>query len=536
MSPSPSSAESVTSGARILVIDNREQVRRDLQRGLGALGYQVQVAQGDGERLHRSALHMAKRFRPHVAIVDLRLDDDYDTSDTTGLKLLSGLRSRCEGLQLIVYSAYLNPTVDRAISELGATWVDKSDAPQVLKETVGKLAAQSCAASRPFNVAWPKEWNQAHTVVKIFGKKLPPSLLDDIIAQLFEHGRRVWVYHIEDQETPSASPVSRGRSLVIKVQPQRGVAKKIVKVSTPDRVSKEARNYRRFIHDRLPGLFHTQLEASRTFWDIGASVYSFLGDDGMSGLCTFRNFYATQPDVTQLLTPVRFWHRMWSNHPPDRRPSAQSIYQQYDKLLGLKNNLRRISLQPRPRTFASVGAVDPLQWLETRGEHYAAKSGLRQMIHGDFHADNLFTDGERVWLVDFERTGYGPIYADFCELEIDVLTRLLSPEVPDEEFHRLVCALVDFNASDAPTECSDETLKALNFVRGLRQLAFETTGKVHTFEYQWGLLCDSLFVAGMRTTAQTGVDQTVQRDRAWTYASMLCSQIEDVNPMEALRP
>jgi CheY-like chemotaxis protein len=222
----------VQSMARVLVIDNREQVRRDLKRGLEGRGYTVAVAEGDGSRLHRNALQIAGRFRPHVAIVDLRLDDDHDTSDTTGLELLRDLRQRCEGLGLIVYSAYLTPTVDREINKLAAEWVEKSDEPRLLKETVDRLAAQSCAGSRSFTVAWPKEWRRSDTMLRVFDADIPASLLDDVIAQLFERGRRVWIHHVENIETSSAAPVSRGRSLVVKVQ-QQGNAEKIVKVSTP---------------------------------------------------------------------------------------------------------------------------------------------------------------------------------------------------------------------------------------------------------------------------------------------------------------
>ncbi|MBK8798920.1 MAG: response regulator [Anaerolineales bacterium] len=256
--------------ARVLVIDNREQVRRDLKRGLESRGYQVIVVEGEGERLHKNAMDLACDFRPHVAIVDLRLEDDGDMSDTSGLMLLSKLRKKSEGLGMIAYSAYLTPTVDRKINELAAEWVEKSDEPRVLKEAVDKLAAQSCASSRPFTVTWPKEWEKADAVLKVFDAEFLPSLLDDVIAQLFEHGKRVWIHEIEESTQSSSPPVSRGRSLVIKVQQQGSVTKKIVKISTPKRVRNEARHYQKFIHERLPGQFHTRVEARSTYWDVGA--------------------------------------------------------------------------------------------------------------------------------------------------------------------------------------------------------------------------------------------------------------------------
>ncbi|MFZ1771044.1 MAG: phosphotransferase [Caldilinea sp.] len=523
--------------ARVLVIDNREQVRRDLKRGLESRGYQVIVVEGEGERLHKNAMDLACDFRPHVAIVDLRLEDDGDMSDTSGLMLLSKLRKKSEGLGMIAYSAYLTPTVDRKINELAAEWVEKSDEPRVLKEAVDKLAAQSCASSRPFTVTWPKEWEKADAVLKVFDAEFLPSLLDDVIAQLFEHGKRVWIHEIEESTQSSSPPVSRGRSLVIKVQQQGSVTKKIVKISTPKRVRNEARHYQKFIHERLPGQFHTRLEASRTFWDVGASVYTLLGDDEITSLRTLRNFYAAEHDVQRLLAPIRFWQKIWGRaHAVKGYRKNLSIAEQYEELLDLQNNLQRIRETPRPAVLAALALLDPLLWWEERGHAYAARPGVRQVIHGDFHADNLFTDGERAWLVDFERTGYGPIYADFCELEIDILTRLLPASVPVEEFVRLATALADVSANTAPAALSDEARKAMEFVRGLRELAFASTHPAQAAAYQWGLLCDALFVAGMRPSLHNLKEQSAQQERAWLYASILCPCIEATQKLEAVRP
>ena len=511
--------------ARVLVVDNREQVRRDLRRGLEEAGYSVTVALGVGDALRKNAIHLAKKTRPHVAIVDLRLDDDYDTSDTSGLKLLEELRKRSKAVGLIVYSAYLNPTVDRAINEFGAKWVDKGAAPRELKETVDQLAAQASATRRAFRVSWPKQWDKDHTVRKLFRNNTPASLLDDVIAQLFERGRRVWVYQIEDQETPSAAPVSRGRSLVIRVQPSPNTTRKVVKVSSSNRVLREASNYRRYVHDRMPGNFHTRLEATSTFWDIGGSIYTFLGDDELERLRTFRNFYAAEDHVARLLAPSEFCQRLWVRTYPPRRDASLPIYKQYEKLLDLRKNVERLRAHPVETPLAD-GLSNPLQRCYAEQWPLPAGCGLRQVIHGDFHADNLFTDGERLWLVDFERTGHGPVYADFCELEIDVLTRLLPPTVSSESFLHMARQLVHVGEPIAPSGDDPAVRKAMAFIDGLRALAFQTTDTPYTLDYQWGLLCDALFVAGMRPSAYATPDQAMQRERAWLYASVICTQLD----------
>lgn len=510
--------------ARILIVDNRDQVRRDLQRGLEGLGYVVTAAIGVGDALRADAIRLARKTRPHVVIVDLRLDDDYDTSDTSGLKLLGELRKRSRGVGLVVYSAYLNPTVDRAINEYDAAWVDKGDAPEVLKAVVEKLAAQSCAAKRSFKVSWPKRWSKEHTVRKLFRRDTPASLLDDVIAQLFARGRRVWVHQVEDQETPSAAPVSRGRSLVIRVQTNPNTTHKVVKVSASDRVVREATNYHRYIHDRTPGQFYTRLEATSTFWGVGASLYTFVGDDELARLNTFRNFYAVEDDVERLLAPIAFWQKLWERANPPRSDASQPLYRQYEKMLNLHRNLERLSTHP-VESLPNINLDNPLKRCYAEQRRLPSGCGLRQVIHGDFHADNLFTDGERLWLVDFERTGYGPIYADYCELEVDALTRLLPSNVPNHTFLELVQRLTDFDKTKELQTWDAPVRKAWDFVQGLRTLAFQPPRGHFEFDYLWGVFCDALFVAGMRPAAFAAQQRTIQRERAWLYASVLCNHL-----------
>lgn len=514
------------SQARILIVDNREQTRCDLRRALESDGYCVSVAEGVGDVLYKNAIRLAQEMRPHVVIVDLRLDDDHDTSDFSGLTLLCQLRKRTTDAGLIVYSGYLNSNVDRAIRDCGAEWLDKDDDPEQFREMVAKLAAQACAARRPLKVIWPRRWNRERAASKLFQKHPSASLLDDLIAQLFKPHRRVWVRPIEGVQTSSPAPVSRGRSLVMKVQINQGWMQKVVKIALYRRIAREAQAYRRWIQNRLPGRFHTQLEATTLFWDAGASVYSFLGDGELNELQTFRSFYAKEQDIERLLRPIRFWRNLWMQAFL-RRPMTvpRTIREQYEKLLHLSKKLKRLREDPILPVFYHKSTCAPLP-LDAMTDSPRG-SGLQRVVHGDFHADNLFTDGDHLWLVDFERTGPGPIYADFCELEVDVLTRLLPASFSHADFQRLAQSLIAFDATDEPSELDPEARKALRFVRGLRNLAFESTGgQRHLLDYQWGLLYDALFVAGMSLDRSNPQEQRRQRARAWFYASMLYEHLK----------
>lgn len=521
--------------ARVLVVDDNDRVRSRLERGLSDEGYTVCVVGGNSQQLFKSALRAARRFRPHVAIVDLRLTDNADTSDTSGLDLLKKLKSESQGVKLIAYSAYLNPTIDRELSDVGATWVDKSDSPQLLKQKVADFAAAASAESRSFTVLWPRKWNIQSTLDNLFKKAPPESLVNDVLSQLFPRFRRLNVHHIENRDTPSASPVSRGRSLVVRVTPEGARAKKIVKIARPKRITRESRNYRRHVVDQVVGVFHTQLENSSTFWDVGASVYTFLGTGGEGGLQTFGDFYADAHDVNGLLDPLlSFFGEAWSTDVEETK-TAWSIIAQYDRLLGFKKNQTRIVQQDRLVSL-TANRCNPVEWMVQNGLRCLPLTTHRGRVHGDFHADNLFTDGKHLWVVDFERTGSGPVFADFCELEVDLLTRILPNAVPHKEFCALVNALL-FPSEQWPGDIatSGESAKMLNFLRRLREHAMLLTHCSSQIEYEWGAFCDCIFVLGMKQSAATGEDQIVQRERAWLYACELTHKIECLTDVKHLK-
>ena len=70
-----------------MVIDNDERLASYLKPLFTKRGYAVYTAQGFGAALRENALTLARQVRPHVAIIDLRLDDDF-TDEPTGLLLL----------------------------------------------------------------------------------------------------------------------------------------------------------------------------------------------------------------------------------------------------------------------------------------------------------------------------------------------------------------------------------------------------------------------------------------------------------------
>ena len=118
---------------RILIVDNDYRVGSDLAEILQPEGYVVEVVRGSGRKLISAAKATARKLRPHVAIVDLRLLNEYDTADKSGLKLLSHM----ESAHGILLSAYLSLDLVREVSRLPfVTWISKGERPDLLLEAI----------------------------------------------------------------------------------------------------------------------------------------------------------------------------------------------------------------------------------------------------------------------------------------------------------------------------------------------------------------------------------------------------------------
>ena len=88
---------------RIMIVDNDPSVGEFLQSTLPRAGYIVHIVGGTGQDLIGNAEIEAQTFRPHIAIVDLRLSDEEDRYDEGGLKLLGKLYSAKKILYSTVY-------------------------------------------------------------------------------------------------------------------------------------------------------------------------------------------------------------------------------------------------------------------------------------------------------------------------------------------------------------------------------------------------------------------------------------------------
>lgn len=515
-----------TAQPRLLVIDNDERIAYYLKTLFTKRGYAVYTAQGFGAALRENALALARQVRPHVAIIDLRLDDDF-TDEPTGLLLLPEMDSA----SCILYSAYLAPTVLSRVKRQYSVfdWVDKQDIERLFV-VVDEAASQTSAGRRQLHIQWPSSWQREALIQALFSEASTQpdiDILDDIIAQLFKGNYRI-VPETVNGTADGLRSVVRGRSVVAKVHPDH-LQPMVLKLGYAHRTRREYTNYQEYIHNQLPGLFYTHVEKHAVFWDLGGTIYSFVGA-GQQVLPTFAIHYTQTTNIDAILRPLQhLFCSVWHPHYAAATPlEAASLLAAYNDSFQIEEKLARIepALLPTLCELVARPLADPVQWVRTAGEQ-STLLGVRQAItHGDLHGDNLFVERDHAWIIDFERTGPSHALRDFAELEMDIFARLI-PQVAVDwlTLYELACVLVAPSRPDAllapdrRLTGNAEVQKALQTIGGLRHLAHEVVQYSDQREHLWALLFDALFVASVAPMPET------QRLRALLYASVLSQRL-----------
>jgi hypothetical protein len=490
--------------------------------------YAVQAAQGSGDTLIQDAKRIAGQFRPHIAIVDLCLWGD-STPDQSGLEVIAALRSaRC-----ILYSAYLRHNVTRQVREERVTWISKTEAPQQLLDAVEHAAHTICALPGAPHIAAPPQWSPAAIVETIFrSRDVPPqSLVHDLIKHLFPDSHTVTVEPLED-ETMIAGAVGRGRSVLAKIWREGRRNPMVLKLGPAERIEQEAGNYKRYIEDNLRGRFYADvIDEPRYFWDLGGMLYAFL-DTHLNDLSSFAAFYRQYQDPDTILRPLRHLLRdVWGGFYCAPEEPPQPLFAAYDRVLRLQDRLKRPAIQNLawpPELSQQLKLPNPIDWVQRHKDDDTIPSTRIAITHGDLHADNLFVNPDHAWVIDFERSGPGPILRDVTELEVDILTRLVTLTCRDPTaFCHLAQAIADPKEPDAPIRAptdiclqDSDSAKALATIQGLRACAHEVIQIEDQREYLWGLLLDALFVASLHD------HRAIQQDRALLLSAVLCSQLE----------
>jgi ActR/RegA family two-component response regulator len=527
---------------RVLIVDNEEDIVELYRELVTFWGYSPIVAEGIGSALLEDAGKKARAFRCQMALVDMRLVDNFDDDDMSGLNLIKAI----EPAKTIIVSGYgtTDLAVDIVKNSGAADFFEKSDDPDKLKSKMDKLAGEICAVRRATVVESPEILNLVARTLFDPIKDLPAEAHDqalDVLVRLFPNAKKLRLEKTNPAIVSSDfSTVPRPRS-VVALAHEDELQPVIVKIARAEKIKKEVGNFEEYIKGRLVGKHNTIFIEHVELWDIGGVRLSYV--DALEG--SFSSFVVSQP-IEQIRESLeKFFLKTWSAHYQRASDVPNvSLFQLYCQVWD-RDWVDRASKASMPdasdimpdHLWKLAERQTPLEWFKTIVDNEGSERDPSRVAetkiavtHGDLHADNLLMDDTRYcWVVDFERTRRGHVLQDFIELESDIITRIACARDVFPSFYHFCVTVAGARAIDEPVPATppfddDETRKLLEVIEVIRRLAVQCTGITDFRQYLLGLYFNTIFRATIKSQEHKS-SREMKELRAWMLASILSHRL-----------
>ncbi len=531
---------------RVLVVENDPTVRADLVRHLTHWDCEAVVAEGVGENLLADAEYKVKACRCHVALVDMRLLNDYDWQDTSGLALVPRLRPTIA----IILSAFGDrAAVREALRQKAAfDFVGKEEGPKRLRQALTEAFIEAGLMNAAI------EWYPGYSPEDIV-QSLRLAEMDRCIDQpeqainLLYRNDTITEIVLEPAsrhyQSATVEPV-RGRSVVM-IARTRGAdghwrQAEIIKLTHRRHVEREIERYKTYVAPYLSSQRTARIEDKTNavlLWDIGAIRYTNIATEERKPL---RHWFE-QTDASTIIEALKDLFNETLG-PWYRTASQRTRSRVYDYYVGLFNKLdQRIKDYQPSAAYVTIPGIphhlsDPVVWAHNRQQLSRFISCWDLYTHGDLHSDNIFVEpGGRTSVLDFERSGPGYALRDFAELEVDIRLRLLpltlaqlplayeldllllAPERTDK-------APVWKDILNADSQVQSALRKAFDVICALRRIAEQAVHFERMDEYYWALLMETLISVLRNYSAwEDQAAAELARQRALLAATLLSERL-----------
>lgn len=522
----------------ILLLEDNKVFARPVIRWLKETGFNVFLATTLEE-----ALRQLEKQRYHMAIVDIRLDDN-DESNNDGMDFLRikdeyGLR---EVMPVIVLTG--NSTTDNILEAF-----TKYNVFYFIRKQPGYRDTLLHEVSRAFDekiqINFHLKYDEnsdeilSEVVRDIYWSDRSAADLNflisetrDLFGKLFKNAESIYLTKLK--------PGLSGAGLV-QVDPcwvGSGLGpSRVVKVDRLDKSLTEKNNYDTYVKNALP-LATTQVSYERS-QHLGGVLYSFA-EEASIAFIEFDEFYRRssvkliENSLHNLIFKTcRFWYdRTWR-----QRANLQNLYFQAFNLEKARLVMRLQELlqdyDPALSTMLIPGSeaplINPIHWLIAH-EKQCTLAVKMCITHGDMTGRNIMVDGNgRCWMIDFLRTYESHSLRDFVILETDLKYRQ-GPQMSDHDFLELEKELIHLGVhridSSAAARWGKETKKLFSVVLSVRNLARQVAFGVANpsqmdFEYLISLLMATLNVVRLRHIPPA------RKMQALRSAIMICEALGD---------
>ncbi len=442
---------------RILVVDNNRDYRKTLIRLLNRLSRRFVYEFKQACNPEDGGKYLDNEWA-HLAIVDLRLRDDNDPTDESGLDLLldTGLKSYgvMPRLILTAFSAEWQG-VRKALRENrdrirpAVDWLAKDEEPEKIVRKIEEII------TRYQNVGLEIDWGSITplclaSILESDGNHQDPVALSlrawemtNLFQQIYNDGQ---VQRISIRDIRPGHADSFIAFIQTYVEGEIRGREDVVKCGQREDIEKEGENFEKYV--RPYGIGVQALGVAKTL-RYGAICYRPAGGQGARTSELFNHFYHGESvkNIIRVLECLfspdngifRGWHQTYKSKSGDLEKHYREHLGIYRKIYDIERRLnefaRRQVAQAVFRRERSSLTVEIDGTIVARVPHFGeivrGKKSLSTqeaywwgVTHGDLHGENILVEAREgnsdnliPWVVDFERTGPGHALQDFIELE-----------------------------------------------------------------------------------------------------------------------
>lgn len=393
--------------------------------------------------------------RIHMAILDVRLEEDDDARDISGITLAKD-SAFCAIPKIILTGRALEfEQVREALRELpdghrpAINYLAKSEGPEALIPEIEKVFAQHVRINWDLYIRWGRQDELSSPfLTKLLAPELPPELLVDRSAELEDVLRKL--FYDYQQLTLGCILTRRPGWVLLTAFAYKAHSHKeeqfVLSCGHRDNIRADKAG-----HESLPPTTRRALipakPAETMHW--GAIAYRLVGCGDIEEITTLTRFYHQQSaervtaSIADLFqTTLRPWYargrekqdrslealcrerleadgRMLTQAELERRINSLS---RAAPAAGILKELAWSSrkLEFRPVDGAGFSCPTPIPYL--LGRRLVTQSSTQcGNIHGRLDGDSILVDRSgQTWAVDFGRSGSGPLIQDFVSLEASV--------------------------------------------------------------------------------------------------------------------
>lgn len=264
---------------RILVVDNDPSARVLTQSLLLNWDYEPVLAMGAGHKLVADAERKAREKHCALAIIDMRLFDDSDTEDDSGLKFADELRKI---IPCIILSGYGGQEIlVKMIQKYKDLYfIPKNTPPESIREQIDAVAIKVSAAKRGLNFESLEFMEDiADSELGSLTKDYPDQVTD-ILAKLFPTATTLKVEKLNTRSLElNIVTAPRPASIILNVYQEERYEPTIVKIARHEKIKKEVERYNKYIPGKVTERFTGRLDRSEILWNVGGAAYSYPGDN-----------------------------------------------------------------------------------------------------------------------------------------------------------------------------------------------------------------------------------------------------------------